>query len=196
MGQYATRWGSMLSSVRLSHNIPPILVESDEVGKGGHRLKPPVAGTTGIAYDTKMAVRLTVVLDSSVLEAAMRSRRGASFAVLSQVGSGRFEVAVSVPLVLEYEEVLTRQAGDVGRSPAEVQDVIDYLCAVGKRQSIFFLWRPCLPDPDDDMVLELAVAAGCDAIITHNERDFGPAGRFGIRVLTPSVFLEDIGGVS
>lgn len=143
-----------------------------------------------------MPDRPAVVLDSNVLESAMRSRRGASFALLSIVGTGRFDVAISVPLVLEYEEVLMRQADEVGRKPAAVQDLINHLCAVGRRQSIFFLWRPCLPDPCDDMLLELAVAAGCEAIVTHNRRDFGPAGQFGVRVLTPAEFLERIGGVS
>jgi predicted nucleic acid-binding protein len=143
-----------------------------------------------------MADSLTVVLDTNVLEAAMRSRRGASFAVLSQVGTDLFEIAVSVPLVFEYEEVLLRQADEVGRSSQVVTDVIDHLCNVGKRQAIFFLWRPCLPDPSDDMVLELAVAAGCDAIVTHNVRDFEPARRFRVAVLRPGEFLKQIGGSS
>ena len=134
-----------------------------------------------------------MVLDSNVLEAAMRSQRGASFAVLSLVGTGRFDIAVSVPVVLEYEEVLLRKAS---RSRTAVSDVIDYLCAVGKRQSIFFQWRLYVPDPDDDMLLELAVAAGCDAPVAHNRRDFGPAVQFGIEVVTPAEFLEKIGGVS
>jgi predicted nucleic acid-binding protein len=150
---------------------------------------------SGIEYDTAMAEQLTVVLDTNVLESAMRSRRGASFAVLSSVGTGRFDIAVSVPLVFEYEEVLMRQASEVGRRSATVLALIDYLCTVAKRQSIFFLWRPCLPDPRDEMVLELAVAAGCDGIVTHNRRDFGPARQFGVRVFSPSEFLEEIGGV-
>jgi len=143
-----------------------------------------------------MAGRPTVVLDSNVLEAAMRSRRGASIALLRAVGTGRFDVTVSVPVVLEYEEVLMRQAGAAGRRRAAVRDVIDFLCAVGKQQSVFFLWRPCLPDPDQDMLLELAVAAGCDAIVTHNRRDFGPARQFGVHGLTPAEFRNEIGGVS
>src|SRR5258708_37034402 len=102
----------------------------------------------------------TIVLDTNVLEAAMRSRRGAAFGVLSRVGSGLFEIAVSVALVLEYEDVLMRQAGETSRPSTVVNDLIDYLCSVAKRQSIFFLWRPFLGDPDDDMILELAVAAG------------------------------------
>jgi predicted nucleic acid-binding protein len=56
-------------------------------------------------------------------------------------------------------------------------------------QEIFFLWRPYLRDPNDDLILELAVAAGCDAVVTHNTRDFVGAERFGIDVLTPAAFL-------
>jgi predicted nucleic acid-binding protein len=135
----------------------------------------------------------TVVLDTNILEAAFQSRRGASFAVLSLVGTGRFEIAVSVPLVLEYEDVLLRRAGEPERPEASVRDLLDYLCSVGKPQPIFFRWRPTLPDPSDDMVLELAVAAGCDAIVTHNRRHFRGADRFGVRVLSPAEFLGEIG---
>ena len=140
-----------------------------------------------------MAELVTVVLDTNVLEAALRSRRGASFAVLSLVGTGRFEIAVSVPLVLEYEEVLLRQATETGRTEARVRDLLDYLCAVGKRQLIFFRWRPELLDPSDDMLLELAVAAGCAVIVTHNRRHFRGVDRFGIRVLSPAAFLRELG---
>jgi hypothetical protein len=65
-----------------------------------------------------------------------------------------------------------------------------YICQVAHRQTIFFLWRPCLPDPKDDMILELAFAAGCDAIVTHNPRDFQGADRLGVRVHIPSEFLR------
>jgi putative PIN family toxin of toxin-antitoxin system len=134
-----------------------------------------------------------VVLDTNVLEAALRSRRGASFAVLSLVGTGRFEIAVSVALVLEYEDVLMRQAGQVCRPAQMVTDLIDYLCSVARRQSVFYLWRPCLADPDDDLILELAVAAACDAIVTHNVRDFRAAAPFGVRIITPGEFLHELG---
>jgi predicted nucleic acid-binding protein len=135
----------------------------------------------------------TLVLDTNVLEAAMRSRRGASSRLLSLVGTGRFEIAISVPLVLEYEDVLMRTAGTPDRPVGAVQHLIDYLCTVGQRQSIFFLWRPFLADARDDMVLELALAASCDAIVTHNWRDFQPARELGIRVLRPSEFLQELG---
>jgi predicted nucleic acid-binding protein len=63
---------------------------------------------------------------------------------------------------------------------------------VAELTEVFFLWRPYLPDPDDDMVLELAVASNCDAIITFNRRDFAGASRFGVRILTPGEFLREI----
>lgn len=112
--------------------------------------------------------------------------------LLSLVGTGRFDIALSVPLVLEYEEVLRRQSPWLNES--DVKDLLDYWCAVAIQQEIFFLWRPYLRDPKDDMVLELAVAASCTAIITYNQRDFGGAESFGLRVLTPARFLDEIGG--
>lgn len=136
-----------------------------------------------------------VVLDTSVVVAAFRSRRGAAFRLLSRVGTGDFEIAVSVPLVLECEDALLRQIADTSLSESDVHDVLDYLCSVAKRQEIFFLWRPLLRDPKDDLVAEVAVAAGCDAIVTYNRRDFAGIEQFGIRVLTPAELPRAAGGL-
>lgn len=133
-----------------------------------------------------------VVLDTNVLVSGIRSRRGASFQVLSRVGTSAFRIAVSVPLALEYEVALLRHARASGLSDADVVAIVDYVCSVAKRQPIFFLWRPLLADPLDDMVAEIAVAAGCDAIITHNRRDFERAVALGLRVLSPAEFLGEI----
>jgi predicted nucleic acid-binding protein len=91
---------------------------------------------------------------------------------------------------LEYEASLLRHAEQLGLSEAEVTALVDYLCSVGVAQQIHFLWRPALHDPRDEFVLELAVAAGCQAIVTHNTRDFAGADRFGVEVLTPGKFLR------
>ena len=99
-----------------------------------------------------------VVIDTNVLLAGMRSRLGASFRLLSLVDSGRFDISISASLLLEYEDVLMRNVPLLSEN--EVNDVLDYLCEIANRQTIFFLWRPVLRDPNDDLVLEVAVAGG------------------------------------
>lgn len=136
-----------------------------------------------------------VVLDTNVLVAGLRSRRGASARVLEMVGTGRFNINLSVPLVLEYEGVLQRPEAGVQLGTDEIADVLDYLCAVARQHSIFFLWRPFLRDPKDDMVLELAVKAECDFIVTFNEKDFAGIDQFGLEALTPADFLRRIGAL-
>jgi putative PIN family toxin of toxin-antitoxin system len=148
-----------------------------------------------IAYDTKVTGP-RVVLDTNVLVAAARSKRGASARLLSLIGTGHFEMVLSVPLLLEYEAVFLR---DLTPDSAERQvraDILDYLCTVAERQEIFFLWRPHLRDPKDEMVLEAAVAGGCRTIVSFNKKDFVGAERFGVTVRTPREFLEVIGAVA
>jgi len=142
-----------------------------------------------------MMRRPQVVLDTNVLVSGLRSRHGAAFRLLELVDTGRFDIHLSVPLALEYEDALSRQVGE-GKVRQSVADaVLDYLCRVANRHPIFFLWRPFLRDPRDDMVLELAVKGGCEIIVTFNERDFVGADDFGIRALTPAAFLAEIGAL-
>ena len=134
-----------------------------------------------------------VVLDTNVVVAGLRSRRGASFRLLSEIGRRKFEMALSVPLVLEYEDALLRHAPATGLTRRDVDAVLYYFCSIGHLQSIFFLWRPLLPDPKDDLVLELAVAAGCGTVVTYNVRDFRGADSLGVAAQRPVEFLRAIG---
>ena len=134
-----------------------------------------------------------MVLDTNVLVAASRSKRGASAKVLSLVGSGRFEICVSVPLLLEYESAVFRHLEPNSAEWKAWTDILDYLCATATQQEIFFLWRPYLRDPQDEMVLEVAVAGGCNAIISYNKRDFAGIEGFNLTVSTPKEFLEALG---
>jgi len=136
-----------------------------------------------------------IVLDTNVIISALRSKRGASAKLLPLVGTGRFDIHVSVPLVLEYEEVLLRQRTILGLTPEDVTDLVDGLTALARHHKVYFLWRPYLRDEKDEMVLELAVVARCNYIITYNRKDFVVAERFGIGVMTPKEFLEKIGGL-
>jgi putative PIN family toxin of toxin-antitoxin system len=132
-----------------------------------------------------------VVLDTCVLVAAWRSRSGASFELLRLLREGEFEIAVSVPLVVEYESALLRHLSGA-QTEEDVTAVVDYLCLVARKQEVFFLWRPLLRDPNDDMVAELAVASGANIIVTHNLSDFAGVDRLGVRVLAPSEFLRHL----
>ena len=144
----------------------------------------------GIIGDTMQAMP-KIVIDTNVLVSALRSKRGWSYALLASVGTGMFSHVVTVPLVMEYEDVLLR-SGMVPVSPAAVHSVVDYLCATGTQQVIHFLWRPLLPDAKDDMVLEAAVNGGCSHVVTHNVRDFIGSQDLGVSITTPAVFMGQL----
>lgn len=123
-----------------------------------------------------------------MLVAAWRSSSGASFAMLEELRDKAFTIALSVPLVVEYESVLLRHTKPPRRR-SDVIALLDYLCLVALRQEVFFLWRPLLRDPNDDMVAELAVASQARAIVAHNIKDFEAVSKFGIQVVSPCDFL-------
>lgn len=137
---------------------------------------------------------MIIILDTNIIVAGLMSRRGASFKILSLLGQGKFEIALSVPLVLEYEDVAKRLSGNkIALSFQAIDDVLDYMCKVGIHQKIHYLWRPVLKDPKDDFVLELATNADADAIVTFNVRDFSRSHHYGIKILEPKQFLVQIG---
>ncbi len=136
-----------------------------------------------------------IVLDTNVLVSGLRSARGASYLLLSLIGSEEFEVNLSVPLVMEYEEVLMRERSALGLTRSDIADFLDYICQMSNLHEVYFLWRPYLRDPKDEMVLELAVAAGCRRIVTYNKRDFQGVEAFGIEAVTAREFLQSIGAL-
>ncbi len=133
-----------------------------------------------------------IVLDTNVLYAGLYSASGKSYQVLRAIAEGRLRIVLSTPLLFEYEDVLKRNQLVLGLSDAEVDAVLDNLCALADFQVVYFLWRPCLPDAKDDMVLELAVAAQVGRIATFNAKDFRPASQFGIEIVSPKTLLESL----
>jgi putative PIN family toxin of toxin-antitoxin system len=136
-----------------------------------------------------------IVIDTNVIIAALRSKKGASFRLLSLVGTKRFEIHDSVALVLEYEDVIQRYRAEIGLSQDDVAIFIDSLCSMAHHHKIYFLWRPSLPDANDELILELAVSAKCEYIVTHNIKDFKGIDKFDIKAVTPKEFLQIIGEV-
>jgi putative PIN family toxin of toxin-antitoxin system len=130
-----------------------------------------------------------VVLDTNVLVAALRSRHGPSYRLLSQLGDERWRPNVTVPIVLEYEAVLKRDCRKFGLAVEDIDEVVDAICSRAGLHRLYFLWRPVASDPDDDLILEGAIASRSDVIVTFNKRDFPDSQRFGIRCITPKEFL-------
>ena len=134
---------------------------------------------------------MRVVLDTSVMVAAALSRRGASFAIVEMIPLRRFEVCLSISLYMEWVAVLTRAKNlSPGTSVQTTLGFLRRLASLARLQDIHYLWRPFLPDPDDDMVLELAFAGSCDFIVTHNIDDFRGSKQLGIPAIAPGRFLK------
>jgi putative PIN family toxin of toxin-antitoxin system len=133
-----------------------------------------------------------VVLDTSVLVSAIRSGRGAAAEVVRLAFLGRLVLLLDYKLVCEYRDVALRpeHLDASGRSPSEVEEIIEALEAVATPVFVSVQYRPLSADADDDMVLDVAINGGADVVVTNNLRDFLPAlDGFGIEVATPSGFL-------
>ena len=134
---------------------------------------------------------MKIVLDTCVLVAAARSRQGASFELLQLLPDTRFQIALSVALYTEWQAVLSRPEHlPPGLGPDDAFGFVRYLASVAHLQEVYYLWRPFLRDPDDDMVLECAVASSSTYLITHNLRDFRKITELGVEPLTPAEFLD------
>ena len=136
---------------------------------------------------------MRVVLDADVFVAALRSRRGASAAWVGAALRREVEMLVSVPLMLQYESVVSRLEHRTasGLSIVELGTVLDAIAAVVTPVTISYLWRPILRDPDDELVLETAVNGRADLLLTFNERDFAGAERFTLRISRPGPAWRD-----
>ncbi len=132
-----------------------------------------------------------IVIDTNVILSALFSNTGASYKLLSIIDSDKFVVHISNPLIYEYEEILRFKSNIDFK---HIDAIIDYICLIGKKNKIFYLWRPKLKDIDDDFLLELAVKSN-SIIVTLNGKDFKNAGEFNIKVMTPKEFLQHIGEI-
>jgi putative PIN family toxin of toxin-antitoxin system len=135
---------------------------------------------------------MKIVLDTNVLVAALRSRRGAARWILERVLRGELPAIVSVALMLEYEAVLTRpeQLQAFNLTDEKVCRLLDGLCSVAEQTETVNLWRPLLRDANDEMVLEAAAHGGADVIVTFNVKDFVGCERVGVKAMTPGELLS------
>jgi putative PIN family toxin of toxin-antitoxin system len=130
-----------------------------------------------------------IVLDTNVLVAAFRSKRGASYELVRSIGREDWQLSVSVALALEYEDVLKRSGLLQGITELQVDDFLDYVFKTSNLVPFVLRQRPSLRDPDDERIMEVAVQCGA-MIITHNRKDFVGAEQLGVMVRTPAEFLK------
>jgi putative PIN family toxin of toxin-antitoxin system len=138
---------------------------------------------------------MRLVVDTAVMVAAIRSDTGASRRLLIAGFERRFTMLAAVPLLIEYQAVMTRREHLAASrlSVGDVEDLLDALAAVAEPVRLDFLWRPVLSDPDDDMVLETAANGQADAIVTFNRRHFvSVTKQFGIEVLPPAIIVKQL----
>ncbi len=129
------------------------------------------------------------MFDTNVIISALKSSSGSSFRLLNFVLTGVLRPAVTAPLVFEYDDVANRPGLLPHLTPAEITKFLDWFVSVSSQHKVHFLWRPLLRDPKDDMVLEAAVAASADYLVTFNISDFERASSLGVRVITPPQLL-------
>ncbi len=133
---------------------------------------------------------MITTLNTSVLVSAARSRQGASFALVSSLPNPQFDFALSVALYTEWQAVLTRPEHlPPGLQAEDALAYLRYLASLARLQDLYYLWRPFLRDPDDDMVLECAAASGSRYLVTHNVRDFARSAELGVSAIAPAAFL-------
>lgn len=133
-----------------------------------------------------------IVIDTNVILSALQSKKGKSFELISKITEDVFDFAISVPLTLEYEAVLKRKLDRTIFTDSDIEDFINYLCKVGIKTKLFYLWRPYLKDPFDDHVLEVTIQSNASTIVTYNKKDFKEAENLGLKILTPKEFLETL----
>lgn len=136
--------------------------------------------------------RYRAVMDTNVFLGALWSTQGAAYEILQQLRLGRWQMLLSNHLLFEYEEVAKRYAAEMDLTLEDIDTVLDAICTTAEQHQLKPEWRPQLPDPDDEPLLQLAAEAGGDCIVTRNIRHLKPAENLGILVLTPVEFLAKL----
>ncbi|ACK70729.1 PilT protein domain protein [Gloeothece citriformis PCC 7424] len=137
-----------------------------------------------------------LVLDTNIILSGLRSKKGASYKLLNLLNDRRLQINISTTLIFEYEQILKREYKDLELSLEDIDDIINAICAIANQHKIFYLWRPLAKDPNDDFLIDLAIEAQADFIISYNKKDLEPVEKFGILILTPKQFLQLIGEIT
>jgi putative PIN family toxin of toxin-antitoxin system len=138
---------------------------------------------------------MLLTLDTNILYQALSSTEGASYWILQKVREGKFQIALSVPVFHEYQDVLSRKKSlrDFELQLSDVEKFLRFIAYIGKTFNIFFLFRPNLKDEKDNMLVELSITSQSDYLITSNIKDFKNAElKFDqLKIITPGDFIKE-----
>jgi putative PIN family toxin of toxin-antitoxin system len=135
---------------------------------------------------------MRAVLDTNVLVAGLRSKGGASHALLELLRAGQWTLVLSNTVLGEYHEVVHREADALGLSHADADAYLDVLCALAEQRALTTPWQPVAADPDDEAFVQLAREARVEYLVTHNVNDVAGARQFGVQVVRPAEFLSAV----
>jgi putative PIN family toxin of toxin-antitoxin system len=138
---------------------------------------------------------MTVVVDTNVLYQALKSNLGASYFILQLVRQRKLRLAISVPVFIEYEDVLNRKKSlqDFKLSKVDIEIILRFLAYIGIPYNIFYVFRPNLRDEGDNIFIELALASNAKFLITRNVDDFLKRNELkfnDLKIITPSEFVK------
>jgi putative PIN family toxin of toxin-antitoxin system len=134
-----------------------------------------------------------IVIDTNVLLTGLKSKKGASYLLLTLLNSNFFELNISTTLIFEYEYVLKRESQNLGLTSEDIDNIINGICHLANHQKVYYLWRPLSKDPNDDFIIDLAIKSQADFIISYNQKDLKTLIKFNISILNPKQFLQILG---
>jgi len=130
---------------------------------------------------------MKVVLDTTIIESAMLTPFGGSAQILELISSGALTLLLDNRIYAEYEEVLALKKFHIPASSRRI--ILDRLSSKAVWISASSL-PVSLPDSEDLMFPEVAVAGKAEAIITGNKRHFPGIRSYGVHIFSPVEFLK------
>jgi putative PIN family toxin of toxin-antitoxin system len=134
-----------------------------------------------------------IVLDTACFVTAVRSSDGAAGEVVRKVFREEIVPLMDLKLGLEYRDVALRPEHLMASalSEREVLELIEALEAFAEAVEVVLKTRPLSSDPNDDMVLDLAINGRAEALVTYNTKHFLAGGKQSeIPILTPAELLQ------
>jgi putative PIN family toxin of toxin-antitoxin system len=136
-----------------------------------------------------------IVLDTASFVTAVRSSDGAAGEIVRLIFAGEIVPLMDLKIGLEYRDVALRpeHLHAANQTRSGMLRLIELFEVFAEPVEIVTKTRPLSPDPNDDMILDVAINGRADSLVTNNAKHFVAAGsRFGIPVLSPAELLRKI----